>query len=269
MTDVLVDGRAEYSLPADDRGFLYGDLLFETIAFHAGRAPLWAWHWRRLSADSERLGLSLPRESLVLEECLSLAGSQRCVIRFTLTRGSGGRAYVPPANPLCRRIVQRRSWPADIEHFQQEGMRLVSSPIRLASGSAIAGMKHGNRLEQVLAARDCVRRGADEALLQDPQGRLVEAIASNLIVVIEGQALTPDTDSAGVSGVGLAWLREQPGVVLETAELTAQDVERADEIMVINSVAGIRPVTAVDDQCFAIGAICRAWQRLWSEGVET
>ncbi len=269
MTDLLVDGRVESGLPADDRGFLYGDSLFETIAFHDGRAPLWRWHWRRLSADSDRLGLIVPAESLALEECLSLAGAQRCIIRLTLTRGSGGRVYTPPADPLCRRIVQRRDWPADIERFRHDGMRLITSSIRLASGSPIAGMKHGNRLEQVLAARDCAHRQADEALLEDAQGRLIEAIASNLVMVIDGQALTPSTGSAGVSGVGLAWLRDQEAVNVATAELHRRDLARADEVMVINSVAGIRPVTAVDEHRFAIGATCRAWQRLWSECLET
>lgn len=269
MTDLLVDGRAEPGLPADDRGFLYGDMLFETIAFKDGRAPLWAWHWRRLGVSSERLGLVRPSEALALEECLRLAGTRHCVIRFSLTRGSGGRAYTPPTDPVCRRVVQRRPWSAGIDRFRHEGMRLLTSPVHLAGDSLLAGMKHGNRLEQVLAARDCAQRGGDEALLQDTQGRLVEAIASNLVVVIDGQTLTPATDRAGVSGVGLAWLRGQPGVALETAEIRVADLARAEEVLVINSVAGIRPVTAVDDHRFAIGATCRAWQRLWSERVGT
>jgi 4-amino-4-deoxychorismate lyase len=265
MTEVLVDGRPTDCIPADDRGLLYGDLLFETIAFVDGHAPLWSWHWRRLCAGCERLGLAAPSESELLEDCRKLAGGDRCVVRATVTRGSGGRAYEPPVEPACRRIVQRRPWPSAVDRFRQGGMRLVTSPVRLASTSPIAGMKHGNRLEQVLAARDCAGQGGDEALIYDAQGRLVEAIASNLIVVLGARALTPATDSAGVSGVGLAWLREQAGIVLETAELTAVHVAGADEIMVINSVAGIRPVTAVDDHRFAIGLTCRAWQRLWSE----
>ncbi len=268
MVEMLVDGQPGESIPADDRGFLYGDLLFETIAFHDGQAPLWAWHWRRLRAGCERLGLTAPAEDLLLEECRRVAVGKRCVVRATLTRGSGGRAYEPPVEPACRRIVQRRAWPSDADRFRQEGMRLVTSPVRLASGSVIAGLKHGNRLEQVLAARHCAELGADEALLYDAGDRLVEAIASNLVIVVDGRALTPSTDSAGVSGVGLAWLCDQPGVALETVELTAREVDRADEIMVINSVAGIRPVTAVDDHHFAIGATCRAWQDLWDAGVE-
>lgn len=268
MTDCLIDGRPASDVPADDRGLLYGDSLFETIAFHRGQAPLWPWHWRRFSADAQRLGLPVPSSEITLSECRQLASNESCVIRVTLTRGSGGRAYTPHPDPEGRRIVKRRPWPDGLEQHRQGGLELVTSPVRLATDSMLAGIKHGNRLEQVMAARDCAERGADEAVLYDARGCLVEAIASNLVLVVAGKAVTPRAAGSGVAGVGLAWLQEQPGVLIDEAELKADDLLRAEEIMVINSVAGIRPVTAVDDHRFAIGATCRAWQRLWMERLE-
>ncbi len=269
MIDALIDGKPGDSIPVDDRGFLYGDGLFETIAFRSGVAPLWRLHWQRLRASSARLGLVVPDEEILFDECRQLAGEGRCVIRVSLTRGSGGRAYEPLAEPICRRVVQRRHWPDAIHDQRERGICAVTSPIHLAIGSMLAGMKHGNRLEQVLAARDCAASGAEEALLYDASGYLAEAIASNIILVIKGRAVTPPTSEAGVGGVGLEWLMEQDEVQMEIERLTREDTGQAEEIMMINSVAGIRPVTALDNRRLAAGPTCRAWQRLWTDRLES
>ncbi len=269
MTEALINGRPGSSVPVDDRALLYGDCLFETIAFRSGQAPLWRLHWQRLSTSSARLGLVLPDENQLLGECRQLAGDERCVLRVTLSRGSGGRAYEPLSEPDCRRIVHKHPWPDRIARQREHGVRAVTSPVHLACGSVLAGMKHGNRLEQVLAARDCAARGADEALLFDAAGHLVEAISSNLVVLIEGRALTPETSQAGVAGVGLQWLEEQDEVQIEAERLTRDDAARAEEIMVINSVAGIRPITAMDERRLEAGPSCRAWQRLWTDRLES
>jgi 4-amino-4-deoxychorismate lyase len=265
MIDCLVDGRAADSVPADDRGLLYGDLLFETMAFHGLDAPLWHLHWARLSRGCERLGLDLPDADIALTECRSLCRpDQSSVIRLVLTRGSGGRAYFPPDESACRRIIQRRAWPARLEEEREQGLSLVTSPIRLAVGSELAGLKHGNRLEQVLAARACRAAGADEAVLFDAQGRVAEAIASNLLVEVDGRVISPHS-GAGVDGVGLVWLEQRLGNQIEQAELGAAELAAAEAIMVINSVAGIRPARSLDGRTLTPGRYCRAWQRLWND----
>lgn len=269
MTDTLIDGIATDQIPADDRGLLYGDHLFETIAFHHGAAPLWDRHWQRLECGSGRLGLPLPDRTLLAEECRRLAAqTASCVIRVTLTRGSGGRAYEPPVEPRPRRIVRRRDWPGNLKAQREHGLVAITSTIRLASGSALAGMKHGNRLEQVLAAREVREAGVDEALLHDASGHLVEAVSSNVVLVVDGQALTPVIDQAGVAGVGLGWLADRPETDIANARLTGADIDRADEVMVINSVAGIRPLSRLDGRRLEPGPTCRQWQRLWQQELE-
>lgn len=269
MTDTLIDGIETDQIPADDRGLLYGDHLFETIAFHRGTAPLWDRHWQRLERDSRRLGLPLPDPDLLGEECRRMADRiASCVIRVTLTRGSGGRAYQPPASPRPRRIVQRRDWPGNLGAQREHGLAAITSSIRLASGSALAGMKHGNRLEQVLAAREAHEAGVDEALVQDASGWLVEGVSSNVVVVIDGQALAPLTDKAGVAGVGLGWLADRPDVDIEMTRLASTEIGRAEEVMVINSVAGIRPIIWLDGRRLSAGPTCRQWQRLWQQELE-
>ncbi|MFU8832788.1 MAG: aminotransferase class IV [Wenzhouxiangella sp.] len=265
MTDCLIDGKPGHLIPADDRGLLYGDHLFETIAFHRGSAPLWSWHWQRLVKSCAILGYSEPDEATVRSECASLCPVQGwAVIRLTVTRGSGGRAYFPPEQPVTRRIVQKRAWPNDLEVQRTAGLVMTTSPVRLATGSVVAGLKHGNRLEQVLAARACAAANSDEALLFDHLGRLVEAIASCVVVELNGAALTPPA-GRGVDGVGLAWLRSQHAVDIQEAELDMDDIRAASGLMVINSVAGIRPASSLDGRPLNPSARCRLWQQLWNE----
>lgn len=263
MPESLIDGQPCDRVPVDDRGLLYGDQLFETVAFHAGRAPLWDLHMKRLSRDAPRLLMPLPDPGLLARECRQLAaGQDRCVIRICLTRGSGGRAYEPPARIEPRRILIRRPWPADLERRRREGICVHTSPVHLAAGSLLAGSKHGSRIEQVLAAEHARRSGVDEALLFDASGRLVEAIAGNLVLVIDDQPVTPELGGAGVAGVGLDWLRSVESGLF-TRALGAEDLRQASAVMVINSVAGIRPVRALDGRRLTVDPRCRRWHQSW------
>ncbi|MGY6630884.1 MAG: aminodeoxychorismate lyase [Wenzhouxiangella sp.] len=258
----LIDGQVEASLPADDRGFLYGDGVFETIAFTNGRAPLWDRHWQRLARSAQQLALTVPDAETLLDEARQVAGAGHAVVRISLSRGSGGRAYWPDPTQPVRRVVQARPWPDALAGQQRSGLVVHSAAVTLASDSMLAGMKHANRLEQVMAAIECQQQGSDEALIFDGQGNLAESVAGNLVLEIDGQAFTPDS-RAGVNGVGLAWLLDQPEVSLQRARLTGQDVVRAEGLMVINSVAGIRPVRCLDGRTLPISERCRHWQQLW------
>jgi 4-amino-4-deoxychorismate lyase len=236
----LVDGQAIDVVPADDRGLLYGDHLFETVAFHDGRAPLWERHWARLSAGCRVLGLTCPDPEQVRSDCRRVSPQGKsCVIRLTVTRGSGGRVYFPPSSPDCRRIVQVRPWSAAIERHRRSGLSATISSVRLADSPLLGGLKHGNRLEQVMAARESARSGTDEALLFDHDGALVEGLMSNLILETDEGLVTPLTDS-GVRGVGLGWLEDHAGVDLATGRLDGGSVEAARAILMVNSVAGVR-----------------------------
>lgn len=265
MADCLVDGRPEREVPIDDRGLLYGDHLFETIAFVGHSAPLWEKHMARLEAGAGRLLMPVPDTDRLAADSDSLvAGHPRSVVRITFTRGSGGRAYTPPASVTPRRLVSRRPWPATLDRQRAKGIEVDVSPVRLAVGGELAGVKHGNRLEQVLAAEHARRAGHDEALLFDADDNLVEAVSGNLIVWLEGRAVTPPIDRCGVRGVGLGWLREQAGVRIDEDRLGPGDLERAEAIVVINSVAGIRPVRALGGRLLPVSEACRHWQRLWN-----
>ena len=260
----LVDGQALDVVPADDRGLLFGDHLFETMAFHDRRAPLWERHWERLSAGCRILDLTGPEPRQLHAECIRLSPPDTsCVIRLTLTRGSGGQGYFPPDEPRCRRIVQFRPWSATAERHQRSGLSAMLSPVRLASTPLLGGLKHGNRLEQVMAARVCARAGVDEALLFDHDGGLVEGLMSNLIVETRDGLVTPETGS-GVRGVGLGWLLDRPDVDIAVRPLDRASIESARAVLMVNSVAGVRPVVRLEQRTLPITPLCRRLQQLWT-----
>lgn len=221
---------------------------------------------QRLLKDAQRLLMPAPEPELLAAECARLVGGERrAVVRLTITRGSGGRAYRPPADPAPRRIVMRRPWPSGLAHARRKGIVMHTSPVRLAVGGPLVGMKHGNRLEQVLAAEHARRDGVDEAVLLDAHGRLVEAIAGNVVLIVDGEAITPSLSAAGVAGVGMRALVERLGANLAERAIDSDVLRRAESLMVINSVAGIRPARRLDDRELAMIEPCHRWQRLWEE----
>lgn len=269
MTAMLINGRPDTRIDASDRGLLYGDGLFETIAFHHGRSALWPLHMARLTDGCARLDLPMPEIELLVAECRQLVGRKtRAVVRVTLTRGSGGRAYVPPRTATPTRILMRREFPAGLEQLRTCGIGMVTSAIRLRAG-VLAGLKHLNRLEQVLIGRECLDGDADEALVLDPDDALVEALTGNLVIVRGGELIAPGPHPAAVAGVGLAWLRQVASGRLEERPMGLHELRSDDAIWVINSVSGIRPVARLDGRDRPLGAGLADWQRRWAGDVES
>lgn len=264
--NTLVDGKSARGVPADDRGLLFGESVFETVAFHGHRAVLWEGHMERLKRAAHAFGWEAPAEDLLASECarlLTASSWPKSIIRITLTGGSGGSGYWPAAVQSNRRIVQIRPWPERIERQQQQGIQCIISPFRLPMPWAYSGLKHGSRLLQTRAAADCRARGAEEAVLLDQEDRFAEALSSNLILVMDGQLLTPG--DVEVEGVGLAWLKQVMGTDLQTGSSSFRDVAALEEMLVINSVGGIRPVIAIEDHPLPCGPMARKLQSIWYE----
>lgn len=265
----LVDGQSGGQVPASDRGLLFGDGLFETMAFHRGECRLWPLHMARLEDGCRVLGLPPPERALLADECRRVvAGEARCVVRLTLTRGSGGAGYFPASAPEVTRIVQRRPFPADIERLRRDGLRMATSPIRLPGVEALAGLKHLSRLAQVMIARECAQRGADEALVLDPDGMIVEGLHGNIVVERDGRLIAPGPHPAAVAGVGLEWLRRSAGDALCERPMKASELGPGDSVWVLNSVRGLCPVAVLDERPVDIGRAGAEWQARWLEEIE-
>lgn len=225
------------AVPADDRGLAYGDGLFETIRAHRGEVPWWREHWSRLRLGAERLGIPLPDEMRVRDEATSLfADGDDGVLKLLLTRGAGERGYAPPANQVPTWIVSRHAVPA----MPGRGLRLHVCATRLASQPALAGIKHCNRLEQVLARAEAERSGADEGLMLDSAGNAIGATAANLFAFIDGRWATPAIVDCGIAGVCRA--RLLPALDAAERVLSPAEVEAAAAVFLCNAVRGILPV---------------------------
>jgi 4-amino-4-deoxychorismate lyase len=259
----LVDGVVATTVAADDRGLAYGDGLFETMRVRQGRAPLWDRHLARLREGCERLRIPAP-DGTVLQADLAAAsqGIADAVVRLTVTRGSGPRGYAPPAMPVARRVVSGAPMPAITAAATRDGVALFACQTTLALQPALAGIKHLNRLEQVLARAEWRDEAFGEGLLLDTAGRLACATAANLFVVVDGALLTPRVDRCGVAGVGRALVLDWFPDARE-ADLNPDVLARASEVFITSSVRGMLAVRAIGTMRWAPGPILRHCQHRW------
>lgn len=262
-TRMLVNGDGDARIAANDRGLLYGDGLFETILFADGVAPLWARHMARLARGCTRLSLPPPEADVLAREAAkAVEGMPRAIVRITLTRGSGARGYVLPQNAECTRIVAAFDPPFIPSDWYVRGIRVRFGELRLAMQPQLAGIKHLNRLEQVLARAEWNDPEMVEALLFDERDHLISATAANVFIARGGKLMTPALDRCGVAGVAReVVLAHHPDA--EVREIDREELMQADEIFLSSSVRGILPVRELAGHVFQPGVFARAMQAHW------
>lgn len=251
---VRVDGRECEAIDALDRGLHYGDGLFETIAVPEGRPRLLDWHLERLAEGARRLGFPPLDLALLRAEIAAACTMPRCIVKLVLTRGSGERGYRPPRQASPRRVVMAWDWPEALP-AAPAGARVGWCRTRLGRNPRLAGIKHLNRLEQVLARAEWQEGELEEGLMSDDRGRVISATQANLLARIGGRWTTPALDECGVAGVMRrafrAWLAGQGVDVVELA-LSRADVESASALVLTNALIGAWPVCALDGRPLAI-----------------
>ena len=259
----LVNGVATDLVSAFDRGLSYGDGLFESIRLVEGRAPLWSRHMQRLAEGCARLHIPAPDPAQLWREVQQVGQDMaQAVARITVTRGVGERGYALPTTPRPGRIVAVFAAPAMTDQVYSQGVHMRVCTLRLAGQPQLAGIKHLNRLEQVLARAEWSDPAIAEGLLLDDADRVISATMANLFAVIDDELLTPALDRCGVAGVARAEvLAAFPQARI--AELSLQDLSAAGEIFLTSSVRGILPVQSLDGRRLVPGAVTRQLQRHW------
>jgi 4-amino-4-deoxychorismate lyase len=261
----LVNGVPAESVSSRDRGLQYGDGLFETVAVRHGAPRLWERHLERLFRDAARLGMPAPDAACLTEEGYRLcAGAERAVLKIIVTRGAAGRGYAPPSLAEPTRILNLSPWPVHPAQAAETGVAVRFCETRLGSNPRLAGIKHLNRLEQVLARSEWETDYA-EGLMRDDSGNVIEGTMSNLFVVASGIVWTPDLSRCGVAGVMRGWVLDQFAGAARAAPLRCDDVVRADELFLTNSVIGIWPVSRLGDREYRVGPVTRRIMRLANE----
>jgi 4-amino-4-deoxychorismate lyase len=249
----LVNGHPASTIAVSDRGLLYGDGLFETIAVMDGRPSELDRHLRRLLNGCHKLAIAPPDTSALRREITQLcAGAERAVLKIIVTRGQGGRGYRPAGQGQPTRILLLDPWPDHPRHYRDQGILATTCRTRLARNPCLGGLKHLNRLEQILARGEW-QDEYQEGLLLDTQGRVVEGTMSNVFVVRDDALHTPGLKYAGVAGIMRERILEcakQANVAVHIRGLALHEVETAQAMFFCNSLIGIWPVRRLNDWPF-------------------
>jgi 4-amino-4-deoxychorismate lyase len=260
---MLINGIAGDRVSAADRGFSYGDGLFETIRFVGDAAPLWSRHMQRMADGCQRLRLPAPDAAQLLKEARDVTRDMpHAVVRITLSRGVGTRGYAPPSSPQITRVVAAFDPPLMHVAAYADGIRMRLCDTRMAEQPLLAGIKHLNRLEQVLARAEWNDPSIADGLMCDTHGRVICATMANLFAVIDGELVTPALDQCGVAGVGRAEILAVCPQACET-ELRLDRLKFASEVFLSSSVRGILPVCALGDWRYLPGDTTRQLQQHW------
>ncbi|MRI35219.1 aminodeoxychorismate lyase [Endozoicomonas sp. OPT23] len=265
---VWVNGVNESVLPVTDRGLAYGDGLFETIRVVNGLPTLYDLHLTRLAESASFLGIDLSVKQLKTEVAgfLQAVNQPGGILKVILTRGSGGRGYNPAGCSDSSRILSFHDLPDYGVAPREQGIRLFPCETRLGQ-SVLVGMKHLNRLENVMARREwAAEAGCLEGLVQDFDGHIIEGTMSNLFFVQNGILKTPHLSRCGVKGVCREYILDNAalwGLKIETADYSFAELAAADEVFVCNSVNGVWPVTGCGNKSWAVGEVtCRVRDKL-------
>ncbi|MBT2338929.1 MULTISPECIES: aminodeoxychorismate lyase [Pseudomonas] len=260
-----VDGQPADVLSLKDRGLAYGDGLFETIAVRAGQPLLLERHLQRLEAGCRRLALKVDMGGLSAELSAYAHGLGDGVLKLIVTRGNSLRGYAADPSAPARRILQGSPPPVYPAAHAEQGVRLFPCTVRLSEQPLLAGLKHLNRLEQVLARAEWTDVQHAEGLMLDTSGRVIEGVFSNLFLVRDGVLITADLSRCGVAGVMRAELlfqAESQGIATHITDIRPEQLHQADEVFVCNSVYGVWPVHACGSARWSVGPLTRKLQTL-------
>lgn len=259
---VLVDGREGGGIDPGDRGLNYGDGLFETLAVRDGGARFLDWHLERLAAGAARLCIPLPDSGQLRAEVSRAWPEGRGVVRIVLTRGSGPRGYRPPPDPRPLRVVTGSPWPARDPACWTEGVRLRWCSTRLGRNPRLAGIKHLNRLEQVLARAEWDDDAVAEGLMMDDLGNVIGGTQTNLFATFGDGLVTPALDQCGVAGVMrralMHWAAGQ-GIAVTERRLPAGELAGARGLILTNALIGAWPVRELEGRRMPLDARAAAF----------
>jgi 4-amino-4-deoxychorismate lyase len=262
---LLINGRAGHFIEAADRGFQYGDGVFTTLPVKSGQPIFLPLHLMRMAADCGRIGIPFPGASVLEPEVRQLCRTQiDGVLKIQITRGTGPRGYRPTADATPTRILSLQDYGGSSRHTAEHGVRVMLCRHRLGLNPALAGIKHMNRLEQILARSEWDDASIHEGLMLDSAGALIEGTMSNLFLVAKGRLVTPDLSECGVAGVMrsvVLALAADEGIATDVRRVSRDDLAAASEVFLTNSLIRIWPVVALDDQAWTVGPITRRLHR--------
>ena len=249
------------SLPFDllnDRGLAYGHGLFETILLHDSKLPLLKRHLSRLEKDSTLLNIPIEYDNVanyvdLFVNQLKAQSITQGVVKIIVTSGQGGRGYQSPEMIQPYIICSYSNLPVGIKEFRNIPIKVRCCEHRLPENLPLAGIKHLNRLDQVLARSEWNDDSYKEGLMFTQSNHLIEAVSANVFVKSKsGGWITPSLDLAGIAGVMRSLMIEEifPACDISVAvsQITMEELSECQSLLLCNSIKGLATVQSIHNK---------------------
>lgn len=266
---ILVNGVVSAEVSALDRGLAYGDGAFRTFPARRGAPLHWQRQYAKLAQDCAALSIPPPSADLLCAEVKTACGeTDNAAVKIVITRGSGPRGYRQEAGAAPTRIIYADPYGGVDPAAREHGVKVRVCATRLSHQPALAGVKHLNRLENVLARAEWSDPEIAEGLMCDAEGNIIAGTMTNVFIVMGDVLATPRLDRCGVAGVTRDRVLEAAirlDIPCAAMTCTSRDLVRAQEVFLVNSLVGIWPVRELDGQARAPGAVTHALQAALAE----
>lgn len=257
----MINGKNQQTIDFSDRGFHYGDGLFETLEIQNGRAVFLEHHLKRLASGCQRLLIPIPNQQKLKQQIRNLTKNQaEAVLKIVVTRGSGGRGYRQPETINATQALSLYPFPAYPLEYISKGVNICFCETPLGLNPRLAGIKHLNKLEQVLARAEWQDPDIQEGLMFDSNHNLIEGTMSNVFLIEAGSLLTPKLDQCGVEGIIrniIIELAMTQGLTVKQVQISQSRILEADEVFITNTIIGLWPVKKIGDHHYSLGRLTK------------
>jgi 4-amino-4-deoxychorismate lyase len=251
QVDFLINGQNQVGLSVMDRALAYGDGVFRTLKIQQGKPQHWDLHCQKLAQDCAALKLACPDAALLLQDIAQLfAYDESAVAKIIISRGIGLRGYALPAEATSTRIVIKSALPQYAEINALEGVKLHVCELTLGYQPLLAGIKHLNRLENVLARMEWSAADIADGLLLDAERSVIECTMSNIFVREGKNLLTPDLSRCGVAGITrqrIINIAPKLGLAAKITAISLPQLLEAEDVFICNSLFGIWQVRQIGE----------------------
>jgi 4-amino-4-deoxychorismate lyase len=252
MKFCLVNGRQQNQIDIENRGLAYGDGLFTTAKIVDGKIQYLSSHIQRLLLGCKKLALLVPNKAELTEQ-LSLVAKpyDLAVLKVIISASGGGRGYARSTNPKNDLIIMVHDYPKHYDELAIKGITLGNSHQQMGINPMLSGLKHLNRLEQVLLRQELTNTKEDDLVVTNVHNEVIEATSANLFFWLNGQLCTPDVTNSGVNGImRQTILQKYPETLIK--KVTVADLASSPAMFVCNCVMGVMPVKNYNRQNLSI-----------------
>mgnify|MGYP003386670492 CR=1 FL=1 len=248
----LVNGVQQNTIDIENRGLAYGDGLFTTAKIINGQIQHLSLHVQRLLVGCEKLELIAPNKIELSEQLSQVAKSYNlAVLKVIITASSGGRGYARSADPINNLIIMVHDYPKHYDDLAIEGITLGNSRQQIGINPMLSGLKHLNRLEQVLLRQELSSTKVDDLIVTNINDEVIEATSANFFFWLDGKLCTPDVTSSGVNGImRQIILQKYPDTLIK--KVTFTELVSSPAMFICNCVMGVMPVKAYNGQPLSI-----------------